>query len=199
MKISVAVLIGALIALGGISIILNAVFKVDLPIFRLALGIFFLYLGVVFVVGTWSPQRREWAGWGEQNRLVPRTASGQDLKYDVIFGRGVVDLTQLELGKEPQRVEINVVFADAEVKLDPAMPYELEATSVFGAARMPDQSTAAFSSLRYLPREQREPAVLRIKLNVVFGNATVMEVGPAAQPRASAGPRLHQEAPAAPH
>lgn len=200
MKLSFAVLLGALIALGGISIILNAVFKVDLPIFRLAVGIFFIYLGVVFIFGNRVAPPREWEGWAEQNRLVPKAVSGQDLKYDVVFGRGVVDLTQLEPSREPRRLEINVVFADALVKLDPSIPYELEASSVFGAAQMPDQSMVSFGSLPYAPRKQREAAALRIKLNVVFGHASVLEVdGSATRPRASRGPALHEEAHASPH
>lgn len=200
MRLSFVVLLGALIALAGISIILNALFKIDLPILRLALGIFFIYLGVVFILGGSPHPRSDWSDFSAQSRFAPHSVSKQDLKYDVMFGRSVVDLTELEPRDQPRRLEINVVFGEALVKLDPAIPYELEASSVFGAARLPDHRMANFGSLRYLPKDQHKGPLLHIKLNVVFGSAEVVEAtGKARRLRASAEPAFHEEAPAAPH
>lgn len=208
MKISFAVLLGALVALAGVSILLDVFFGIDLPIFGIALGLFLLYLGAQLIAGGFTHHRHVRAATGGvPNRLVPRTVSGQGLKYDVVFGQGVVDLTQLEPspGPEPRRLEINVVFGEALVKLDRSIPYELEASSVFGSARMPDRREVAFSSVHYAPQGQHEAPVLRIKLSVVFGSAKVVEVEPpAARPRVPAvpavpaAPVIPEEAPA-PH
>jgi predicted membrane protein len=89
----------------------------------------------------------------------------------------MVDLTKVAREAGERRVEVNVVFGSALVKIDPATPLEVEVNAAFGDARLPDQSTTALGSFRYRASNQdkQQAPKVRIKLNVVFGSCQVLE------------------------
>jgi predicted membrane protein len=171
---------GLVVILFGLSILLEGVFHIDIPVFRIALGLLLLYLGARMLLNVFSGSDRHGSGDDPavfSNRSYsPSTGDGDRLKYDIIFGRGVVDLTKIAREGGDRRVEVNVIFGSALVKIDPAAPLEVEVNAAFGDARLPDHSTTALGSFRYRPpgQDKQDPKV-RIKLNVVFGSCQVVE------------------------
>jgi len=166
---------GAFVVLIGISIILEAVFQIHLPIVRIALGLFFIYLGVRFLSGgRWRDGELRAHGVFRDDTYTP--TGGDHVKHDVVFGRSVVDLTRLGRDGGEVHADVNTVFGATIVKIDPAVPLEIEVSSVFSDARLPDQSVTAIGTLRYRPPGQKEPPRVRIRLNVVFGSSQVVEV-----------------------
>jgi hypothetical protein len=166
---------GLLVVLIGISIILEAVFHLHLPFVRLALGLFFIYLGIRFLTGgRWRDGEMRVSGVLRDDSYTP--TGGDHVKHDVIFGRSVVDLTRLAHDGAEVHAEVNTIFGATVVKIDPAVPLEIEVSSVFGDARLPDQSVTAIGTMRYRPLGQKEPPRLRVQLNVVFGSSQVVEV-----------------------
>jgi predicted membrane protein len=172
---------GLVVILIGLSILLEGVFHINVPLFRIALGLFLLYLGARMLLGVFSGSDRH-GSWDDpavfsNHSYSPSTGDGDRLKYDIIFGRGMVDLTRIAREGGARRVEVNVVFGSALVKIDPTVPLEVEVNSAFGDARLPDQSATALGTFRYRPPgqdKQQEPK-LRIKLSVVFGSCQVLE------------------------
>jgi predicted membrane protein len=171
---------GLVVILIGLSILLEGVFHVDIPIFKIALGLLFLYLGARMLLAVFSGGGRHGrdddAAIFSNRSYSPSTGDADRLKYDIIFGRGVVDLTRVPREGPDRRVEVNAVFGNATVKIDPAVPLEVEVNAAFGDARLPDHSTTALGSFRYRPQGQdKQEPKLHLKLNVVFGACQVIE------------------------
>ncbi len=170
---------GLVIVLVGISIILEAVFQIHLPIVRIALGLFFIYLGIRFLTGRrWHDGETHMRGVFSEDNYAP--VSGDHVKHDVVFGRGVVDLTHLARDGGEAHAQVNTIFGATVVKIDPAVPLEIEVNSALGEARLPDQSVTAIGTLHYRPPGQKEPPRLHVRVNVVFGSSQVVEVTAAA-------------------
>jgi hypothetical protein len=166
---------GLLVMLIGISIILEAVFHISLPIIRIALGFFFIYLGIRFLTGgRWHDGENRSRGVFRDDQYTP--TSGDHVKHDVVFGRSVVDLTKLARDGGEVHADVNTVFGATVVKIDPAVPLEIEVSSAFGDARLPDESVTALGTTHYRPAGQKDPPRLRITLSVVFGSSQVVEV-----------------------
>ncbi len=175
-------LVGLLVILAGTSIVLHSIFNIDLPIFRTALGVFIIYLGVRFILGGWGWQRV--TGRGDQTVVMtdavftPESLAEKAVKYSVVFGRGVVDLTRLPKLDRDADVQVDTVFGSSVVKVDPRIPVDIEANSAFGEARMPDRNVAAFGTTRYTSPNPEQAPRLHVKMNVVFGSSHIEQAAP---------------------
>jgi len=166
---------GILIVLIGVAIIVRAVFHIDLPIFRILIGIFLLYLGVQFILG-WP--RWHWHAETEGDSAVFgyrefRLGPGQqpERNYSILFGRTLLDLTELQSPAEDANVEIHVVFGKAVVRVNPAAPLEVEANVAFGNASLPDRTQVVVGRQVYCSENAATaPHKVRIHANVVFGS-----------------------------
>ncbi len=181
-----AVLIGLLVVVLGASIVLHALFDFDIPVFRTAVGIAFLYLGVRVLAGAWMPQQTSSDGHESVfavTRFAPTDASTLSRKYEVVFGRGVVDLSGLGAADHERLVQVDVIFGDAEIEIDPAVPIEVRGSAVFGEVRMPDRSSANFGGVRFRGDATGSPRI-ELVVNAVFGTARVVHrrVAPETEP-----------------
>ena len=98
-------------------------------------------------------------------------------KYSIVFSRGTVDLSQLAKNGEGAWAEVTVVFGNALVKVDPAVPREVEINTAFGEVHLPNQTTGNIGNYHYRPPGQTGEPRLHLKLNVVFGGCQVIEQG----------------------
>ena len=161
---------GAVLVLWGASVILNAVFHLNIPVFRIILGLVIIYVGLRMLLG-WScrPGRNPGA-----MTSVTSKGTGADRDYSVAFGSTVVDLTKVELQGSETTITVNVSFGEARVKVDPKACVRVEAHSAFGAAVMPDGNTATFGNTTW---ESRPPKAnekrLVVKAHVAFGKLRV--------------------------
>lgn len=177
---SIALLIGILVIVFGASIVLHALFDFDVPIFRTAAGIALLYLGVRVLAGAWMPAQRSHDGHESVfavTHFTP-TDAASSRNYEVIFGRGVVDLTRLPASEDERVVQVDVIFGDAEIAIDRSMPVDVRGSAVFGEVRMPDRSSANFGAVRYRDAGSGG-APLEIVVHAVFGTARVVQRGQA--------------------
>jgi hypothetical protein len=184
MKMTFPIFFGVLVVLAGLSILLDALFKVHIPFVRSAFALFFIFLGVRMLFGAWAPRTTDVSTSGaavmSELHFAPTEANGP-MKYDVIFGRGAIDLTQLKRPARPTTLELNVVFSSSTLTIDPAWPIVIEGSAAFGEVRMPDQATAAFGTARFRTHDSDEP-ILRIRVNTVFGSCHVFTAPATAEP-----------------
>jgi len=159
---------GIVIVLLGLSIILNVVAGVKIPFFRVFFGLLLIYWGINLLVG---------ARFGRSgaavfsNAEVKATAAG---KQDVIFGRAVVDLTGIVLKGGANRFEVNTIFGSSIIKLDPAMPVKVVASSAFAGVKLPDGGNIAFGESTWRsPNLNEDSTYLLVKTDVVFGATEV--------------------------
>ncbi len=157
---------GILLILIGITIIIKVFFKVDIPIVRIGFALFFIYIGVSILIDGGIHKTDNTVLFQESE--VHATNSQND--YNVVFGKGNIDLSGIELKDENTDVEINVVFGAGIVTLDKNMPIILTVDSAFAGAKLPDGNSVAFGTTHYTsPSYRGDAPALRIKADVVFG------------------------------
>ena len=193
MKMSFPIFFGILVVLAGVSILLKALFHIDLPLVRTAVALFFIFLGVRMIFGAWGSRATEVAATGAavmtDARFAP-TVPAERLKYDVIFGHGTIDLTGMPRPEKPIDLEINAIFGAVQLTVDPSWPMVIDGSSAFGEVRMPDHTRAAFGDAHYRSGGGAEP-LLRARVNAVFGSAQVIDAGRAVPPGAPAARPSH--------
>ncbi|HUJ61805.1 MAG TPA: LiaF domain-containing protein [Kofleriaceae bacterium] len=173
--------IGVVVLLIGLLLLFEIVTGIGLPVARIVIACVFLLVGVRFVVGGWS-RRAANEVVGEavlaHRNFSQSGALERDSRFDVVLGRGVVDLTGLVEPARDVTITIEALFGQAVVKLPTAVAYDVEGSSAFGEVRMPDRSTTAMGSLVY--RAGDHPSRLHLRVNAVFGACRLVEAAPPA-------------------
>lgn len=165
---------GLLLLILGISLIIKVVFNVDFPIFKILLGLAIIFIGVKILFGrVLIPEGKVGPTdtfFSERVFDMPE----DNKEYTVVFGKGVYDFTNVNLGENDFDAEVSTVFGGAVIKIKEEMPVKIEADAVFAGAEMPDGNTAVFGSTRYVtPAYRSDSAALNIKVSVVFGGVEV--------------------------
>jgi hypothetical protein len=160
---------GIIVVLLGLTIILNVVTGVKIPFFRIFFGLLLIYWGISMLAG--SRFSRAGSTVFSDSEIRATTAG----KQDVIFGRGVIDLSGIVLKEGVNRYEVNTVFGASVIKLDPAMPVKVVASSAFAGVKMPDGGNIAFGETTYRsPSLKEDSTYLLVKTSVVFGGTEVI-------------------------
>lgn len=164
---------GAILVILGIAVMVNFAFGVRLPIFRILLALFFFYLGISILSGiSLSPTRT--CSTTEARQLE---AGKPAKRYDVIFGRGIINLTDVTL-KENRvtKVEVNTVFGASVIRVNPAVPTKVVVSSAFASARMPDGNSIAFGESTYRSDSLSDcKSYLLVNASVVFGSTEIVK------------------------
>ena len=160
---------GAIVVLIGITIILNGVLGIRIPIIRIVFGLLLIYWGVTLLIG---------ARFGRSGTAVfsdaevKATSAG---KQDIIFGRGVIDLTGIVLREGINRYEVNTVFGASVIKVDRSMPVKVVASAAFAGVKLPDGGNVAFGESTWRsPNLKEDSTYLLVKTDVVFGGTEVV-------------------------
>ena len=164
---------GFLIVLIGLSILLNAIFKISIPIFKIFFALFFIYIGLKILFGAFGIKTTHNTIIFSDSKIE---AKKSDNNYNVIFGKGVIDLTNLLPLDQNIKIEVNTIFGEGIIKINPEIPTIIKISSVFAGARMPEGSVAALGSSEYRTKSFSESkSYLKIKADVVFGELIIIE------------------------
>ena len=164
---------GVLLIVLGVSFIIKVVFNVNIPVFRIFFAFFFIFLGIRFLIGGGFDFERS------SNTVIFNdsqiTVTKPSNEYNVIFGRGTFDLSEITLTKKVTKVAVNTIFGGGIIKLNPEIPTKIEVDSVFAEARMPDQnSNFPFGSHTFTTENFDENQdYLLIKASVIFGGLEI--------------------------
>jgi len=167
------ILWGSFFILLGLSVILKHTLNVDIPVARIFFGVFFVYLGVQIILGS---NRR---GSGNTCDVVfsesKVTADARNGEYNVIFGKGVIDLTGVEVKDKDVSLKANTIFSSSTVRLKARTPALVKANAAFGNVRLPDGNAAAFGNYLYKTKAYQEGKPhLEVEANTVFGDTQVV-------------------------
>ncbi len=165
---------GAVVILFGLSIILNAVFHIRIPVFSIIIALIFIYLGLKILFGSFGIKT-------SKNTVVFSTSDmkcrNKNEEYNIIFGKGSIDLSEIELEDEHLNFEVNVVFGRGDVLIDPAKPFIIKVSSVFSGAHLPDGNVAAIGNNSYVsPSYVKGEKYISVHADVVFGALNIIEV-----------------------
>jgi hypothetical protein len=154
----------------GASFLVKVAFNIDIPVFRVFFGLFLVFLGIKVLLG--RPKADASSVFGESRLSKPQAGA----KYDVVFGKGVLDLRDMGWKGSAMDLESNTVFGHLQVKLDPDIPTLLRVSSAFSGARFPDGNVISFGEYSYRNKAYQEgQPCLTVKASVVFGSLEVMD------------------------
>ncbi len=181
---------GAVLILIGLTVIINVVFGIKIPLFRIIFALVLIYLGIRLLTGVSFWRSTPKSAVFEEKRIE----AGAEDKYEVVFGKGEIDLSGIQAVDKDVKLEINTIFGSSVVKIDPRQPIKVKVASAFAGARMPDGNTIAFGEYTYRSEglKNSEHAIL-VDATVLFGGIEVLvDQGPAP---AEAGPGEMQAQP----
>ena len=162
---------GAMLVLLGTSMIIKTVFKIDIPIFRLIFALIIIYWGVKLLFGT-SLKKSDENNVIFDNARITQVEDGGE--YNVIFGKSVIDLSDIELTEKSSEVEINIIFGSGEIYLNPEIPVKILSSAVFAEGKLPKGSVNFFGDHVYKsPTYEEGEKFLKIELNTIFGSSIV--------------------------
>lgn len=164
---------GVFLILLGAAVIIKVVFNINIPVIRIVLAFFLIYLGIRLMIGWGVHQEKPNNTVLFNDGRIEATNAAEE--YNVIFGRGNIDLTKL-VPSDTAVARVNVIFGGGVMRIDPSQPVWIEVNSAFGEARMPGGNNISFGKYIYKTQGYQEgkPAI-RIEANVVFGGLEIVE------------------------
>jgi hypothetical protein len=167
---------GSVLILLGISVIVRIMFHIHIPLARIIFALILIYFGVrVLVGGSWC----KWNGNNGSTVLfneVKTELSHDSTEYNIIFGKGVVNLADVSLAEKGKRVKVNTIFGAGEIRVSPAVPAVIRVNSAFAGARMPDGNIISFGQYVYKTKAYSDTAkALIVDATVVFGGLEITE------------------------
>jgi hypothetical protein len=162
---------GALLILVGVWFFVRHFLPVHIPVVRVVIAVILVYVGIRVLVRGPVVHEGRTVVFSESTVLRWKPDRSQD--YNVIFSNGSVDLTPMTVSGAA-RAEVNAVFANATLRLDPATPARVSMTSVFGTVEAPGERSVAFGETVYTTPAYRAGApALEIRATAVFGRLAI--------------------------
>lgn len=158
---------GTILILFGLSFILKSVFQITVPLVRPFFGGVLIYLGLSIMMDPFneSPDKKS-VIFGRTNIVGSPTIK----TYNVTFGSGLIDLSQL-IFVEPRQITVNTVMGSSAVIL-PDTPTKVRVNAIFARAGLPDETLVSFGRNVYKTDDEHEPKLV-LQVNVILGNVDI--------------------------
>ncbi|MFY9177173.1 MAG: hypothetical protein WBI74_05400 [Caldicoprobacterales bacterium] len=153
----------------GILLILKYQFKLNISMPRIIIGVLFIAMGVSALMGGFVVKNRSdmFFSDGKVEIVDP------EKEYNVVFGNMVIDLSTISIDELRDNIQINTIFGNTLIKVNPEISTVIKISSAFGSGNTPDGSTIVFGDHTYRTGEGT-PALV-IEANVVFGKIDIVE------------------------
>jgi len=173
MRIFGGVFMGIVFLTVGIILLLNTFFNFNINVFKLTIGILIVLYGVFILFNGFGFQD---SGNIVFREGIIRVSEVQD-EYNIIFSSGTVDLSKVKIEGEVKKIEVNTIFAEGKVILNPDVPTLIRASSAFGELELPDRSSVIFSSQKYRIGDiSSNQGYLEIEASAVFGKLKIITI-----------------------
>ena len=97
-------------------------------------------------------------------------------KYQVVFGSGTLDLTNVDLTKGDVKIKLDCVFGEMKVLIPKDAPIVITSKSVFAETKLPEKNLNAFGEFTYKSDSAKDaPHRLFINANAVFASIRFTE------------------------
>lgn len=164
---------GVMLVLFGASMILRAVFNLDIPIFRIVFALVIIYFGMKLLLGRQAFKSESNYSMFRSSDVEMSESGGE---YNVIFGQSNIDLSNIDISESSQKVEVNIVFGSGHLLIDPQKPMKINISTVFADCKLPKRNINFFGDSNYkTPAYVEGENYLKLDIDVVFGNAVIME------------------------
>jgi len=169
----------SLLIIFGFSMLLGALFGINIPVFRIFSGIFLVYLGIQ-LIANW-PARKERVTqpiyFGKRSIVIEPTMlqTERPLRYAVLFGIGHIDLSKIgEIATEirPVEMEVNTIFGSTKIILDKTIPTRVISSASFGTTTFPDDTEINFGNYTYRIKDDENPQLI-LRTSTAFGKLDI--------------------------
>lgn len=176
MKLRSSHIWGLLLIVLGIVLFLNVVYDFDLPVLGILFGVLIILVGLMLITnstGSFCPKGDDKNAVFEDGRTIYASSRGHD--YNIIFSKGTIDLTGINLQDGTQKVDANCIFGHSTLRINSQVPTIIKASSVFGSIELPDGSSSSFKTVEYRAGNPTpDSACLKVEANAVFGTMRIV-------------------------
>ena len=162
---------GFILILLGISVIIKAIFKIDIPLVKIIFALLLIYWGLKLLFGF------EFKSHSSGNIVFSKSkisASQTKNDYNIVFGSGDIDLSKIDLSQGNAYTEVNIVFGSSNIYIDPTIPTLIKISSAFGEIILPQKTINFIGDYVYKTENfSEDKPYLYLKLDVVFGSAKI--------------------------
>ena len=164
-----AVFWGSLLVLIGLTIIINVVFRINIPIPRIIFAFVLIFLGIKLLLG------KHISVLGHESQNIQThvvTTDKNQHEYNVVFSKDSKDLRTISFASgEPVKVHINTVFGQCDVHVSNDIPLRITSNTAFASVNMPDGNSIVVGSTNYKNAafDSTKPYI-DLKLDIVFAN-----------------------------
>lgn len=167
----------------GLILLIQSIFKIDLPIFRILIGVGIVYLGVKMVFGSFGIEIR-----GAKLEKVATATSviftDADLKsksddkvnrdFQTVFGNSRLDLSSLSENELAEKIEVSTVFGKTQIVTPENLPLLVETNTAFGSVNVRGDKTSAIGNGVFRTQGfHSDKPYLKIEANSVFGEVEI--------------------------
>lgn len=170
---------GVLFIVVGVVLLINYAFGIHLPLLRILISVGIIYIGFKMLFGSFGVELNKVASSNKtvftKNQMKwDDVASSKEKEFDVVFGSGVLDLSAIGELIETKKVEINTVFGETTLLLNPLTPYRIKSEAVMGSVQTAGRKNAGIGENSW-ESETFDPAKphLEITITSVFGSVKV--------------------------
>ena len=158
---------GLLFLILGANIIVNAVFKIDIPIVKIFLAGFFIVMGLNILMPSKKFNCNYFYTSSYETSNINYTSDQSN--YNNSFCNSTIDLTYLDNLTEEKTVTINSQFSQINVKLPYRTPVHIKVNNTLSTIDMPDKKTNG----DYVNLYGATKPLLYIIINSSFSNVNV--------------------------
>ncbi|QGT99704.1 hypothetical protein SYNTR_1111 [Candidatus Syntrophocurvum alkaliphilum] len=175
MRITNEYFLGIFFILIGVIFLLKYFTNINIPIFRTIVALIFIYVGVIIFIGGFQIKEENLVLFRTENIEVTDKQPSK-LEYNIIFSKGNIDLTNVTINEEIVEVEINTVFSDGLIKINPQIPMKMEISSAFAGVNIPDNTNLNLGDYTYkTPGFSEDEPYVKVKSSSVFSSLSIIE------------------------
>ncbi len=156
---------GIVLIFFGIGVMLKIVLNIDIPLNQIFFSLLLIFIGIQIIFGGFRP-------WNFDHTIhsFHYNQSDNNNEFNISFGSGVIDLSDVSLSDGNADIRINTFFGGGCVVLNPDIPAQVKVTSTFGGATFPDGNSVSFGESYYkTPGFNKDNKFLNINVNIAFG------------------------------
>lgn len=163
---------GIFLISSGLFLVLKYYLNLNIPTGRVLIGLFLISLGLSVLIGGF--------GFSDSNKLIfgigKLESNSAEKDYNIVFGQGTLDLSDIPTGEMKKKIEINTVFATTELILPKDISVFINANAAFASTVFPDGSQLNFGDRVYQSKsDKKNDADLIIEMNTVFGRTEITQ------------------------
>jgi predicted membrane protein len=171
-----AIFWGSILLIIGLAMIVNVIFKIDLPIVRIAVAAVLIFIGIKILLGKHIKVFNHESAACNYSYNYKYSNDQKNQEYNVVFSKGQVDLRNVVFeNNENKYVQVHTVFGNTDVYLNKETPCKITANTAFAQVNVPSGNEVVMGTSHYQSDSlDTNKPYLDVKIDCVFGNVKVI-------------------------